>query len=407
MPKKIVILTTGQPSTNPRMVKEYQTLKAAGYQVKVYYSFWQQWATDGDNVLFAEGEINKLDFVLVGGSPSANKWLYRFTKILQKTYQIIYNRTGFFSEKSLSRTTPQLISAAKNDKADLYIAHNAGALPAAVIGAMKNNARAGFDAEDYHRGEYNNQQSKSCQRLIFMEDKYFSKCNYISVASPLIGTSYSHHYPLQNFVNINNVFSIKFLQTPKYVKSDSLSLFWFSQTIGPHRGLETVAKAMNKLSGQCKLELYLMGNVSNGFDQELMKLSGGNTIHFLPPVSPNEVFAIAAKYDVGLSIEEPFLMNRDVCLTNKLFTYLLAGNCIIFSDTAAQKNFFQSYSETGYLYESGNEISLANVITQLYEHRNIVEEKKKYNQALAANEFNWEKESIKFLSLVENVLANK
>ena len=406
MPKKIIILTTGQPSTNPRMVKEYQALKEAGYHVKVYYSFWQQWASDADNILFAEGEINESDFVLVGGSLSVGKWTYKFSKILQKAYQIIYNKTGFFKEASLSRTTGHLITAAKNDTADLYIAHNVGALPAAVIGAFKNKAKVGFDAEDYHRGEYKNQQSKSCQQLISIENKYLIKCNYVTVASPLIGTSYKQHYSLQNFVNINNVFSKRFLQASKNQKSGSLSLFWFSQTIGQHRGLETVAKAMKLLSEKCQLDLYLMGSVSVGFDKELLKLSGGKNIHFLPPVSPNRVFGIAAQYDIGLSIEEPFFENRNVCLTNKLFTYLLAGNCIIFSDTDAQKAFLQSYKKTGYLFESGNEKMLAETIENLYNHREMLEEVKKNNLELAANALNWEKESKQFLTLIKNVLAN-
>ena len=65
MPKKIAILTTGQPSTNPRMLKEYISLKKANYDVKVFYCFWQEWATKADATLFEDGVIRKEDFILV------------------------------------------------------------------------------------------------------------------------------------------------------------------------------------------------------------------------------------------------------------------------------------------------------------------------------------------------------
>jgi len=38
--KKIVIVTTGQLSTNPRMLKEVDALLGQGHQVKVLYSYW-------------------------------------------------------------------------------------------------------------------------------------------------------------------------------------------------------------------------------------------------------------------------------------------------------------------------------------------------------------------------------
>ena len=46
--KKILIITTGQPSLNPRMVKEADALSAAGHEVEVLYQYWNEWASEMD-----------------------------------------------------------------------------------------------------------------------------------------------------------------------------------------------------------------------------------------------------------------------------------------------------------------------------------------------------------------------
>src|SRR3712207_6937801 len=49
---------------------------------------------------------------------------------------------------ALSRVLPELERAATSTYADLYIAHNLGALLPALAGARSHGARLGFDAED-------------------------------------------------------------------------------------------------------------------------------------------------------------------------------------------------------------------------------------------------------------------
>ena len=56
--KKIVLITTGQPSTNPRIVKEADALHAAGYDVTVLYSFFISWAFEKDKILLQKGYYN-------------------------------------------------------------------------------------------------------------------------------------------------------------------------------------------------------------------------------------------------------------------------------------------------------------------------------------------------------------
>ena len=403
-PKKIAIFTTGQPSTNPRMVKEYQALKAAGYSVKVFYSFWQNWAHKADQTMFQSNEIVIADFILIGGSPFKNKYSFVISKVVFKIAKLVYHQTGFLGHLTLSRTTFGLINAAKKTNADLYIAHNSGALPAAAIGAKKNKAKCAFDAEDFHRGEYKDQNQKSCIAIIQNENKYLPLCDYVSAASPLIGEAYKKLYRTTLVEVINNVFSISFLQPLKSTNEESLSLFWFSQTIGANRGLEVFLKALKKLPNNVKIDIYLMGQIANGFDKVLTSLYDSNRLHFLDTVSPNEIFKQAAKYDIGLCVEEPFFKNRDLCLTNKVFTYLLAGNCILFSDTKAQQLFWKENKEVGFLFSQGDEYQIVSIINDLFQNRDKLLKAKQASLDLALQQMNWETESKKLVKLVANTL---
>ena len=67
--KKIVLITTGQPSVNPRIVKEADTLQAAGFDVIVLYSYFIDWAQEKDKVLLNSALWK---YEIVGGSKIAN-----------------------------------------------------------------------------------------------------------------------------------------------------------------------------------------------------------------------------------------------------------------------------------------------------------------------------------------------
>lgn len=401
MPKKIVIVTTGQPSTNPRMVKEYQALKEEGYIVKVFYSFWADWAVSTDHSLFETGQISKNDFILIGGSPSSQKRKYYYSRLINKIFRIFKSQSNY----ALSRTVSHLEKAALREKADCYIAHNLGAISAAVKAAKKYKGKAAFDAEDFHRGEYKDQNSVIAKSVRYTEDKYLPQCSYITAASPLICQAYQRLYPSQRIAIINNVFSKKYLQKRNKEVNNNLKLFWFSQTIGPNRGLEKVVKAIEIIKDKCNVELFLMGKISSEYNSDLLNLTTvPNSIHFIHPVPPIEVFAEAAKYDVGLSLEVPETENRDICLTNKLFTYLLAGNCIILSNTKAQKEFINCYPGIGYVVNTNSEVELADILLNLFSNRDQLITSQLNSLRVASERLNWENESEKFKQVIKEQL---
>jgi glycosyltransferase involved in cell wall biosynthesis len=83
------------------------------------------------------------------------------------------------------------------------------------------------------------------------------------------------------------------------------------------------------------------GNQWGGGDRLMAlarELGIGDRVSLLPKAPPDQMVALAAAYDVGLSLEPESSENRRICLGNKIFTYLLAGLPVVMSDTPAQRD---------------------------------------------------------------------
>jgi len=407
---KIVIITTGQPAANPRVIKEYEALKETGYNVLVLYTFSATWSYDIDNKKFAAGELKKTDFLLIGGNPHTEKVYYFFSRVWFKiiTFLVRFLSMQKLKDVSIARSSFYLLRNAKKYRGDVYIAHYLGALPAAIAAAKKYGAKVIFDAEDFHRGEAP-YYSSQIQHVIDIEDKLLPKVNLITTASPLISKAYSSLYPSIEVQTINNVFPKKFIQPLANAGSNgkALELFWFSQHIGPYRGLETIIKSLNILREE-NISLHLLGNTGNGiYKKKLVQLSlNPQRIYFHPAVPPEEVFSMAARYDIGFAAEIPYCENRNLCLTNKIFTYLVAGISIIASDTMAQEKFLQENGSIGLLYKYDDAAELALQIKRFYYDRQLLNDYKKNALELAQTDLNWEKESEKFIFLINTILKS-
>ncbi len=403
--KKIVIVTTGQPAANPRVMKEYEALIEAGYDTKVIYTYSAEWSYVIDAAKFEKGVLPRKDFIPAGGDPHNSKTYYFFSRVAYRFCKILMKilPVTFFKEMAIARASLSLWLIAPRHKGDLYIAHYVGALPAVARAAKKNGAAYAFDAEDYHRGEpvyYRNQK----EHIVSVEDTYLPAAVYISGASPLIAESYKRIYPGKKLITLNNVFSKQFVQ-PLHSNADTgIKLFWFSQNIGPNRGLEVIVEAMNKVKG--KVSLHLLGNNKNTeYYQSLLSISKKpEQIHLIAPVEPEEVFKVAAKFDIGLASELPLSENRNLCLTNKIFTYVMAGNCILASDTDAQKAFMESSPGIGLLYKANDADDLVLKLDMLISDRKQLHTFKINSLSAGTDWCNWESERKKLLDVVAGAI---
>ena len=405
-----MLISSGQPSINPRLVKEADALIDAGYNVLVIYQYWNEWATKFDKELL----VTKIwDSFRVGGSPNAHKYIYWLSRIKHKVNVVLAKKFGFKSgiaEGAIGRCTSLLYREAKKHPAHLYIAHNLAALPAAVKAAKKQGAKCGFDAEDYHRNEVSDDPDNFDVRLkSFIEQKYFPQTDFLTTSSKQIADRYRQLFPAKKIDVLLNVFPKNITELPKKTPKQSLKMFWFSQTIGLNRGIEDVLNALKLLEAEA-VELHLLGHldgaVKSTFANMLNQLAftKPSVIIYHHPVNPEKITAFAMHFDIGLALEPGFSINNDSALSNKIFTYITAGLAIIASDTSAQTDFINNHASIGKLYKKGDHIKLANIIKNYIDNPQLLQSAKQASHQLNGT-LNWENESEKFLTIVKHTLS--
>lgn len=407
--RHVCLVTPGHLSTNPRLVKEADALAAAGYQVSVVSARFIPWADAADAEFVSRPwRVHKVAFGSLAG---------RLSHIAQgldhRASMLAYSGLGLLPERAFHPVYPALARAACAIKADLYIAHNLAALPAACQAAKKCGAKLGFDAEDFHSGEMNDTPVNALRIRLTreIERRYLPRCDYLTAASPGIARAYADAYGVQMPTVILNVFpkaDAPAAPTPGGVAQPSPSLYWFSQTIGPDRGLETVVAAI--VLARCRPSLFLRGNPAPGYQKVLTALAEQRGLEkdrliFLAPASPGEMVRLAAEYDIGLATEIGTTVNRDICQTNKIYTYLLAGVPVLATDTSGQAEIAKEIPEAVCIYPQEDEEALARKMDELLLSPQELANARQLTWKVGQKKFNWDKEKVIFLELINSVLG--
>ncbi len=397
--KKVCLITTGHISSNPRLLKEASSLSNAGYEIHIVFTQYLEYLVAEDfKILYTHPDWKYSNFLWT----PIKKTLRLKTALVQKITKWIYPVIRL-NELIINRNYNWQLRRAIEIKADLYIAHNLGALPVAVNAAKANKTKCGFDAEDFHRNEISDDVNSFDVRLKKqIEDKYLEELDYLTAASPLIANAYRGLYPQLNPVVINNVFEIRNQPKINTNKNNGLKLFWFSQTIGRSRGLEDIISALNQIENPL-IELHLLGKLSVEDAKYFNKLANFE-IRYHKPISPTQIFNLASDFDLGLALELNIPLNRNICLTNKIFTYLVSGLAILASNTKAQERFLQENNNIGELYQTGNVSMLADIITKLFNDRELLNEYKRNALELAESKYNWELEKEKIIKIINKVI---
>ena len=405
----ICFITPGHISTNPRLVKEATTLAALNYKVHIVFTQYNIKQIPEDEAILNRYRTITFDVLNWSGSTirsSIIKLSSAFRQIFSKKLLFIFPSLEL-KKTALNRNYDWQLKKAIAVNADLYIAHILPSLPIAILAAQKLGAKAGFDAEDFHRYESsNNDKTPDVKMTASFEEKYMPHADYLTAASPLIALEYEKIVGKKMDV-ILNVFPTIDKNENQRSDLEVIKLFWFSQTIGPNRGIETIIKALGIL-GRKDIELHLLGEVSTDYRIEIKNLSrkfnlSNHCINFHKTIGPDEIPKFTEHFDVGISSEISNPLNRDICLTNKIFTYCQNGLAIIASDTSAQKRLLEENPSMGYLYEKNDSHSLASVIRQLCENKVKLNEAKTNSLHYSKTKFNWELEQKKFLSIIQSL----
>ncbi len=142
-----------------------------------------------------------------------------------------------------------------------------------------------------------------------------------------------------------------------------------------------------------------------------MALAGGlgvaERVRLLPIAAPDEMVKLAMPYDLGLSLETDATESRRLCLTNKIFTYLLAGVPVMMSDTPAQSAFASDLGDAAALVSLADPESMAQALNRLAGSPDVLGRAKAAAARLGRQRYNWNVEKQALLDSVERAFAQR
>ncbi len=392
--KRITIVTAGHVSACPRMLKAADALTFAGYRVRVVSTRSTSWAAAGDVSVRATRcwDWSVVDYDQVTGRALRVKSGARF-----RAMQAIANVAGPsrvampIAIRAYSRLHDELVRAVVAEPADLIYGGTTGALAAVAESAERLGVPYGVDFEDFHSGEHGGPGSDLTNTLAArIERRVLERASFSTAGSPMIADAYRHMHGIRP-LPIHNTFSIvDGGAAPE--PDDALRLYWFSQTLGPGRGLEDVVRAAGGVHGP--IELHLRATPIPLYLAALRQLqaeAAPNLRLFVYEASaPDDMVSLARAYDAGLSCEEPSVVNRRLCLGNKIFTYLAAGIPVVLSRTPAQEMLERDLGEAAFGYTSGDVGGLSGVFEALARDRPLRCRARRAAAAAAARRWHWE-----------------
>jgi len=407
----ICLITPGHLASTPRLVKEADALLDAGFQVHVVAGrhFAPADPLDADILGSARWLCTRVIYG-AGSGALARKLLRGFARRL-----VVHPRfaTVRVAARASHAEALRLSGVAARLPAQLYIGHCLPALPAAALAAQARGAAYGFDAEDFHDTETDAVMNGPAERASAhaLQTKLLVGCAHLTAASPLIARQYEEIYSVKPRT-VLNVFPLS--QAPASAvdpgpvsEGRPAQVYWFSQTVGPGRGLEAVVAILGRM--RTPVELRLRGIPAAGYAAHLQALAVRSglmrPLRFLEPGPPTEMARLSAGADLGLSAELTLPPNRNLCLTNKIFVYLLAGIPQLLSRTAAQIALAPELGEAAILADLAKTDGVARQLDQFFADPARVASARRTAWNLAAQRYCWDVEKSQFLESVRAVIA--
>jgi glycosyltransferase involved in cell wall biosynthesis len=409
MQKRICILTQSHLCRNPRVVKEANALADAGHDVTILTTFSDATLLEEDLKLIDTARIKLKGIVNI--IPGQTSKLYRLKeRIKRRLAGEFIARLGWENVYALGYDYRANLKAAFREDADLYTCHQE---ISTVIGCklMKHGRKVAFDFEDWYSHDLLPAANRT--RPLKLLEKYE---RYALKHAPLVyTTSNSMAVAMAEFFGsavpkvLHNVFPLaerKLLDGAFKDRKDTErpSIHWYSQTIGPGRGLEFLAESLHLVD--VPVDLHLRGNLFGDFGEQLRNKfphEKGHRIFFHELVPHNELLSRIAEHDIGLATEEYTPDSRNLTITNKILQYLLAGIAVVASDTSGQKEVAEAAPDAVALFKNKNKESFVAALNSFLKNPDKLKQAKTKALQYAENRFCWERQKHKLVAWVDGV----
>jgi len=391
---RVCVVTAGHMATCPRMLKAADALHDAGFAVRVVSASHTPWAVEADRKLRSTREWQ---WDLVDYARTTARGRQVFTGARRRIAHALTVRVGpsrvpaALFVRSYSRAHDELVRAITAEPTDLVYGGTTGALAAVSEAARRLGVPYGLDLEDFHTGERSAQTGQLSAIAERVERLVMPGAAFLTTSSPMIADAYADKYGLRPRA-IHNTFSLDLPDSVESLDGVPLRFYWFSQTLGPGRGLEDFIRAA--AYARLTAELHLRAGVKQPYLDDLMRFARDAapalTFRLHEPGDPDDMVHLSRGYDLGLSGEEPTAVNRRLCLGNKIFTYLAAGVPVLLSATPAQSRLGQDLGAAAIVYEPGDVAGLAERLSCLARDSHLRLQARRSARSAAVRRWHWE-----------------
>jgi len=402
---KILVITNGHVCRNPRVVKEASTLSQAGFDVCVLRvrNHLPSEAEDRRILSRASFRSESVD-LLSGHGPAAFG-----RRMAQRMWRQAAARLRFPTIHALGPALT-LLAYARARPADLTIVHNEIAHWAGLR-LIADGRRVAADLEDWHSEDLmpEHRVARPLGLLGRIERQLLHSCTYTTTTSHALADALHRRYGGAKPHVITNSFPLQSNPRVRHLDDPAPAVFfWFSQTLGPGRGLESFLPAWSRLRTPGRL--ILLGEDRASFLPQLMALAPPelhSKIECRPLLPSEDLLNEIAHHDVGLALEDRSILSRDLTITNKILQYLNAGLAIAATDTSGQREVLAHSPQAGVILPLEDPAAAGRLLDDLVADRETLIARQTSARRLAEDVYCWEREAPRLLALVNTVLQRR
>lgn len=324
------------------MLKAADALALAGYDVRVVATIHEPWAVaaDADARSRRTWPVTSVDHRRGEGGST-----YWWTGMQHRAARALARTAGAdrvplpVAARAFGRVHSALVRAILAAPSDLIYGGTTGALAAIAEAGRRSSTPYALDLEDFHSGEASGPNARFVDALaVRIERSVLHDAVFVTTSSEAIAAEYRGVHAVDAAV-IHNTFLLP-SRPPDFGRADPsrLRFYWFSQTIGPERGLDEAVAAIGRVGSPARLTL--LGRPHGSFLEQLRgsarRLAPQLEVVHQAPLPPDAMIDAARGHDIGLALEMSPPRNREICLANKALTYILAGVPLLLADTEGQ-----------------------------------------------------------------------
>lgn len=404
--KSVLILIGGHFAAAPRPQKEAAALAQAGHCVAVRGVWWSEALGREDTQIAAKigVEFAPLVDVRAGGARTL------LSRLKRRAAQEMYQRVGYVTPRCYGISGPEMLAQARLVRPDLVIVHSEAGLWAGAK-LIKDGFRVGVDFEDWFSQDLGEEARKQrpIAGLKALEQFHLRNARFCLTTTNAMAKALAEDAGVDRVpAVVPNVFPFAARESAQSLtrdaRGDEVSLYWYSQTIGPGRGLENLGQALAMVKGNWRLRLRGVVRAPEGWFENAFPLSIRDRVELLHPVPNDQLLARHMSHDLGLALEIPYCANKNLTSANKLFDYLRAGLAIVATDTAGQQEVMQTCPDAGWLVSAENIAALASALQEAVAEPASLAAKKRAAVRACEQQWSWERHVDTLLDTINRVI---